>query len=109
MAASGMLVLCLFRFPSPRRYGSIPAWRRGGSFLCRRRFRSVSVRTWVHAKRGGARCRWEVRSRTRWRTSVFPDKRSGTFLLPLKAEVRKKERMLDGDTVRVDLRVVARP
>lgn len=61
-------------------------------------------------KRGWGAVPVEVRIKdARWRTSVFPDKRSGTFLLPLKAEVRKKERMLDGDTVRVDLRVVARP
>ncbi len=29
--------------------------------------------------------------KTAWKTSIFPDKKSGTYLLPLKAEVRKKE------------------
>jgi hypothetical protein len=29
--------------------------------------------------------------KTTWKTSIFPDKRSGSYLLPLKAEVRKKE------------------
>lgn len=29
--------------------------------------------------------------KTSWNTSIFPDSRSGTYLLPLKAEVRKKE------------------
>jgi hypothetical protein len=38
---------------------------------------------------------------TRWQTSIFPDKASATFLLPLKAEVRKKERIAEGDTVSV--------
>lgn len=29
--------------------------------------------------------------KTSWRTSIFPDTKTGTYLLPLKAEVRKKE------------------
>ncbi len=29
--------------------------------------------------------------KTTWKTSIFPDKKSETYLLPLKAEVRKKE------------------
>ena len=29
--------------------------------------------------------------KTTWKTSIFPDKKSGTYLLPLKADVRKKE------------------
>lgn len=37
--------------------------------------------------------------KTSWQTSVFPDKRSGTYLMPLKAQVRKKEEILEGDTV----------
>jgi len=40
---------------------------------------------------------------TRWRTSVFPDKTSGGFLLPLKAAVRKAENLGVGDVARVTL------
>jgi hypothetical protein len=29
--------------------------------------------------------------KTSWKTSIFPDKKSGAYVLPLKAEVRKKE------------------
>lgn len=29
--------------------------------------------------------------KTSWKTSIFPDKESGGYLLPLKADVRKKE------------------
>ncbi len=29
--------------------------------------------------------------KTTWKTSIFPDKKSGQYMLPLKAEVRKKE------------------
>ncbi len=38
---------------------------------------------------------------TSWKTSIFPDKKSGEFLLPLKVEVRKKEGIVNGDTVAV--------
>ena len=37
--------------------------------------------------------------KTTWQTSIFPDKKSGTYLLPLKAVVRKKEDILAGDTI----------
>jgi hypothetical protein len=38
-----------------------------------------------------------------WRTSVFPDKRSGSFLLPMKAAVRRAEGLEEGDEVAVHL------
>lgn len=41
--------------------------------------------------------------KTTWRTSLFPDKRARGFLLPLKAEVRKRERIADGDIVDIKL------
>jgi hypothetical protein len=37
--------------------------------------------------------------KTIWQTSIFPDKKTGTYLLPLKAEVRKKEEILGGDNL----------
>ncbi len=37
--------------------------------------------------------------KTTWKNSIFPDKRSGTYLLPLKAEVRKKEDIVSEDIV----------
>jgi hypothetical protein len=36
--------------------------------------------------------------KTEWATSIFPDK-GGTYLLPLKAAVRKKEAVFAGDEV----------
>ncbi|WP_106640243.1 DUF1905 domain-containing protein [Allosphingosinicella vermicomposti] len=36
---------------------------------------------------------------TTWRTSLFPHKESGGFLLPLKADVRKKEAVDAGSMV----------
>lgn len=42
---------------------------------------------------------------TQWNTSIFPDTKSGAYLLPLKAEVRKKEKIEAGDTVSLALEV----
>ncbi|RJQ29896.1 DUF1905 domain-containing protein [Candidatus Parcubacteria bacterium] len=44
-------------------------------------------------------------SATTWKTSIFPDRKSGAYLLPLKAEVRKRERIKNGDTIVFSLRV----
>ena len=42
---------------------------------------------------------------TSWRTSVFPDARSGSYLLPVEKSVRAAERLAAGDRVRVELAV----
>ncbi|NUS19459.1 MAG: DUF1905 domain-containing protein [Mesorhizobium sp.] len=36
--------------------------------------------------------------KTRWQTSLFPDKASGSLLLPVKASVRQREGLKAGDT-----------
>jgi hypothetical protein len=43
--------------------------------------------------------------KTQWRTSVFPY--NGSYLLPLKAEVRKKEKIVEDVTVKVTLDIGA--
>lgn len=43
--------------------------------------------------------------KTIWKTSIFPDSKSGTFILPVKAQVRKKEGIYDGDTCVVSIKV----
>lgn len=43
--------------------------------------------------------------KTSWRTSIFPDK-DGTYLLPLKKDVRKKEGIKVGDTISVSIEVI---
>ncbi len=40
---------------------------------------------------------------TAWRTSLFPSKNVGGYLLPVKASVRKAERLGEGDIVTVRL------
>lgn len=37
--------------------------------------------------------------KSKWKTSIFPDKKSGTYLLPLKAKVRRAEGVDEGDVV----------
>ncbi len=40
---------------------------------------------------------------SQWNTSLFPDKKSGCYFLPIKAAVRKNEKLDTGDTVTVQL------
>lgn len=42
---------------------------------------------------------------TTWNTSVFPDSKTGTFLLPVKAEVRRRQNLAEGTQVCVQLSV----
>lgn len=42
---------------------------------------------------------------TTWRTSVFADTKVGAFLLPVKAEVRKKQKIAHGDAIKVSLEI----
>ena len=44
--------------------------------------------------------------KTKWQTSIFPDSKTGSYLLPIKADVRKKEKIEAGSAVTLTLRVV---
>lgn len=41
-----------------------------------------------------------------WRTSIFPDKARGAFVLPVKKEIRRRAGIEAGDTVEVELSVL---
>lgn len=43
--------------------------------------------------------------KTTWNTSIFPDKQSGTYILPLKAQVRLVEDILDSETVKCAIKI----
>lgn len=43
--------------------------------------------------------------KTTWNTSIFPDKKSGSYLLPVKAKVRDAENIKDGATVSYTLSI----
>lgn len=43
---------------------------------------------------------------SKWRTSLFPSKEQGVYLLPVKAAVRRAEKFDDGDAVQVRVKVL---
>ncbi len=43
--------------------------------------------------------------KTSWKTSLFWDKKEAAYLLPLKADIRKKENILVGDTLSLTLKL----
>lgn len=57
---------------------------------------------WLNGRRGFGSARVEATiGGTSWKTSVFPHKESGGWILPVKAAVRKAEDLAEGDAVRV--------
>ena len=57
---------------------------------------------WLDGRKGFGSARVDVQiGDTRWKTSVFPHKESGGWLLPIKAAVRKAEEIAEGDAVTV--------
>lgn len=42
-----------------------------------------------------------------WKTSIFPDKQSGTYLLPLKSKIRVAEDIGDDDTIHFTIKILA--
>lgn len=57
---------------------------------------------WLDGRKGFGSARVEAHiGETRWKTSVFPHKESGGWLLPVKAAVRKAEGIAEGDDVTV--------
>lgn len=42
---------------------------------------------------------------TSWRTSLFPDKASGCYFLPMKADVRRAESVTTGNKVSIELTI----
>jgi hypothetical protein len=44
--------------------------------------------------------------KTTWKTSIFPDEKSKSYVLPVKAEVRKKENIKDGEPVVLTLEIM---
>lgn len=65
--------------------------------------------TYGHRAAGFGSLRVEVTiGKTRWSTSVFPDRKRGTYVLPLKKEVRAAEHLVAGAPAKVSLAVVAK-
>ncbi len=47
-----------------------------------------------------------ITGKTSWKTSIFPDRQSGGYLLPLKAEIRKKEKIFSEDNVTFSIQIL---
>ena len=61
-----------------------------------------------HQRRGWGSVRVKaIIGTSEWQTSIFPDTKAGAYLLPVKAEIRKKETIAAGDSVTVTLVVMA--
>jgi hypothetical protein len=61
-----------------------------------------------HLEAGFGSLRVEVTiGSTTWRTSLFPDTKRGTYLLPMKKQVRTAEGLSEGSICSVELTVVA--
>lgn len=66
----------------------------------RRDYTFQTARGW-----GSIRVRIRI-GKTEWNTSLLPDKKSGTYLFAIKADVRKAEKLSDGDPITAHIRVV---
>jgi hypothetical protein len=65
------------------------------------------IREMVPDRRGFGSVRVEVEvGSSRWKTSVFPDSSSGSYVLPVKKSIREAEGVAEGDTVDVTLRLL---
>jgi hypothetical protein len=62
----------------------------------------------VGQTRGFGSVRVEVTSSDiQWTTSIFPDKKSGTYILPIKKDVRRQLKCSAGDEMKVTLRLMS--
>src|SRR3989344_6089247 len=77
--------------------GEMGAWH----FVAVDKKQSVELKEkYAKMKRGFGSLRVRVTlGKTKWDTSIFPEKRSGTYLLPLKASVRRAEDIGEGDII----------
>lgn len=80
--------------------GDKEAWR----FVTVPKADSENLKKKIKVKNGFGSIRVKARvGKTSWDTSVFPDSKSGTYLLPVKASVRRAEGVEDGELVSVIL------
>ena len=67
---------------------------------------AVIAKTHATKKRGFGSIRVAVTlGKSKWKTSIFPDKHSGAYVLPLKKQIRRAENIDVGDTVSFTLEI----
>ena len=69
---------------------------------------SADIKTFTrHNARGFRTVRVKVKiGNQEWLTSLFPDKKSDCYFLPVKASVRKAESIMDGSTVHAKITIL---
>jgi hypothetical protein len=84
-------------------YQGMSAWR----FLClpKKQGQEIKERFGARAKGWGSLPVSVTVGKTTWDTSIFPDKKIGSYLLPLKAKVRKIEAIKDDARVTCTIRL----
>jgi len=60
----------------------------------------------MHAKGWGSLPITVTVGSTSWDTSIFPDKKTGSYLLPIKAQVRKAENISENDIITLSIEVL---
>ena len=65
------------------------------------------IKNFGHEMRGWGSLPVEVSiGQSIWKTSIFKDKKNNSFLLPLKAVVRKKESISEGNVLKIKLTIL---
>jgi hypothetical protein len=68
---------------------------------------AADVQKLVNKKRGWGSFRVRAMiGKNAWDTSIFPDSKSGTYLLPIKRTIRRAEELDEGDTVRIKIQML---
>jgi hypothetical protein len=44
--------------------------------------------------------------KTVWKSSIFPDKKTATYLLPLKMQIRRAEKLDAGDAASISIKII---
>jgi uncharacterized protein DUF1905 len=84
----------------------------GWTFITLPKDSADQIRFYTGTRKGRAWGMIKVKARigsSEWSTTIWPDKASGSFLLPVKVAVRKKENIAAGDDAEVSLTVLTPP
>lgn len=84
-------------------YPGMAAWRFVG--IPEKEGKDIKKKYGARAKGWGSLPVSVTLGKTTWDTSIFPDKKSSSYLLPLKAKIRKVEGVADDSTITFTLRV----
>ena len=94
-----------FKFDAPlREYSGKGSWH----FVTVPKSISDDIKAFTkHKLKGFRTVRVRVKTgQSEWLTSLFPDSKSGTYALPIKAAIRNAETLKEGDMVAVSISVM---